>query len=157
MDKGLAVAPLDNTDKKILNMIQGEFPLTERPFKDIGKRTGLTEEETLERVIRLKQRGYIRRIGPILEPKKLGYVSLLCAACVEGHVLDEVARAVSIEVGVTHNYEREGRLNLWFTVTMKNITDIDQFLKGLEKSFSIKIFRFFEKQRFKIRTRFILE
>ena len=56
--------------------------------------------------------------------------------------------------GVTHNYEREGELNLWFTVTMERKEDIERFLSMLEETFSITIQRFPEKRTFKIRTRF---
>ena len=148
---------MDSTDKTILNMIQEEFPLTERPFEEIGKRVGLTEKETLDRITGLKQRGYIRRIGPVLEPKRMGYTSLLCAAAVPPDNLEEVAGAVSTESGVTHNYERDDELNLWFTVTMKQYQDIDMFLNDLEKKYSIAIYRFPEKRTFKIKTRFMLE
>ena len=145
---------MDHADRQILTMLQEEFPLTERPFDDIGEKIGLSGEETRRRVTRLKEHGYIRRIGPVLDPKKMGYVSLLCGAGVPAGRLEEVARAVSAESSVTHNYEREGDLNLWFTVTMKKNEDIERFLKTLEEAFSIRIYRFPEKRTFKIKTRF---
>ncbi len=148
---------MDSTDKKILNLLQEEFPLTERPFEDIGRKVGLTGQETMERVKRLKLDGYIRRIGPVLDPKKMGYASLLCAAAVTPERLEEVAAAVSADSGVTHNYERDGELNLWFTVTMKERDDIDRFIAGLEETYSIRIHRFPEKRTFKIKTHFVLE
>jgi DNA-binding Lrp family transcriptional regulator len=145
---------MDHADRQILTMLQEEFPLTERPFDDIGEKIGLSGEETRRRVTRLKERDYIRRIGPVLDPKKMGYVSLLCGASIPAGRLEEVARAVSAEPSVTHNYEREGDLNLWFTVTMKKNEDIERFLKTLEEAFSIRIYRFPEKRTFKIKTRF---
>lgn len=145
---------MDHADRKILTMLQEEFPLTERPFDVIGEKIGLSGEEIRRRVMRLRERGYIRRIGPVLDPKKMGYVSLLCGAAIPAGRLEEVARAVSAESSVTHNYEREGDLNLWFTVTMKKNEDIEGFLKALEEEFSIRIYRFPEKRTFKIKTRF---
>ena len=62
---------MDDIDKKILNTIQEEFPIAQRPFEEIGKHLAIAEKDVLERVKRLKNDGYIRRIGPILERKKL--------------------------------------------------------------------------------------
>ncbi len=148
---------IDSVDKEILNLLQEELPLVERPFEEIGEKVGLTGKETMERVDRLKQGGYIRRIGPVLDPKKMGYSSLLCAAAVPPERIEEVAAAVSAHAGVTHNYEREGEPNLWFTVTMKEKKDIDSFISGLEGTYSIKIYRFQEKRTFKIKTHFALK
>ena len=147
---------MDVMDKQILNMLQEEFPLTERPFDTLGEKIGISGEEVRVRVMELKHRGYIRRIGPVLDPKKMGYVSLLCGVAVPPERLEDAARAVSAEPAVTHNYERDGDLNLWFTVTMKKKDDIERFLTSLEKTFSITIYRFPEKQTFKIKTRFFV-
>jgi DNA-binding Lrp family transcriptional regulator len=145
---------MDPTDRAILNIIQKEFPLTEKPFEAIGRQVGISEKEALERVKWLKEKGFIRRIGLILERKKLGYASLLCGVHVDVDKIEEVAGAISKEPGVTHNYERDGELNLWFTVTMRTIADINIFLKDIEKSHSLKVYRFPEKRTFKIKTFF---
>lgn len=150
-------AAIDGIDKKILNLLQEELPLVEKPFEEIGEKVGLTGKEVMERVARLKQDGYIRRIGPVLDPKKMGYSSLLCAAAVPPERIEEVAAAVSAQAGVTHNYERDGELNLWFTVTMKEKKDIDRFISDLEEKYSITIHRFPEKRTFKIKTHFALK
>jgi len=144
----------DTIDRAILNNIQEEFPLTEKPFEAIGKQAGISEDEALERIKKLTQKGYIRRIGLVLERKKLGYVSLLCGIHVDIEVIDGLAREINKEPGVTHNYEREGELNLWFTVTMKTMDDINRFITTLERNFAIKIYKFPEKRTFKIKTFF---
>jgi len=145
---------MDPIDRALLNVIQEEFPLTEKPFEVIGKRAGISAEEALLRVLRLEEEGYIRRIGLILERKKLGYASLLCGTSVAPERIEEVAEKISEESGVTHNYERDGDLNLWFTVTMKTMDDIDRFITDLEKSFPIRVYRFPERKTFKIKTYF---
>jgi len=147
---------MDDMDRKLLDVLQEEFPLAEMPFLEIGEKMGITGSEVKTRIERLKAKGYIRRIGPVLDAKKLGYRSLLCAAAVRPDIIEEFAYAVNAEPSVTHNYERDGAvLNLWFTVTMKTENNIDEFLKGIEDKFSIAIHRFPEKRTFKIRTRFI--
>jgi siroheme decarboxylase len=147
---------MDATNRKILNLIQEEFPLTEKPFEAIGKQVGISEEEALERIRRLTEEGYIRRIGPVLERKRLGYAGLLCGTHIDADKIAMVAEEISKEPGVTHNYEREGELNLWFTITMKTMDDINTFITKLEKTFAIKVYKFPEKRTFKIKTYFPL-
>lgn len=145
---------MDDMDRKILNNIQEEFPLAERPYAVIGAAVGLDEDEVFARVKRLKESGLIRRIGPVLERKKLGYTSVLCGISVEDRRIVEIAGAISEETGVTHNYERDGELNLWFTVTKKTQAEIDDFLSEIERRFNLIIYRFPEKRVFKIKTVF---
>lgn len=147
---------IDPIDRAILNSIQEEFPITKRPFETIGRQIGISEKEALDRIKRLTKEGYIRRIGPILERKKLGYASLLCGTHVDDNLIEAVAEVINKETGVTHNYERDGELNLWFTVTMKTMNDIDKFITNLEKTFGIRIYKFPEKRTFKIKTYFPL-
>ncbi len=144
----------DDIDRKILNMIQETFPVTHRPFVTIGKHAGVSEKEALERVKRLKKEGYIRRIGPVLEPGKLAMVSTLCGVRVKYDILADVVRDINRHRGVTHNYEREGDLNVWFTVAAKSESEIDGFLSGLEQKYAVKIYRFPKKRVFKIKTMF---
>lgn len=146
---------MDDIDRRLLELLQEEFPVIEEPFIAISQKMGIAEDEVISRIERLKAAGYIRRIGPVLDAKKLGYRSLLCAASAGADIIEGLARAISAEPSVTHNYEREDTLNIWFTVTMKTRDDIDAFLKAIEEKFSIVIHRFPEKKTFKIRTRFI--
>ncbi len=145
---------MDAIDRTILNLIQEEFPLTEKPFEAIGKQARISGEEALARIRRLTEEGYIRRIGLVLERKKLGYAGLLCGTHVDADKIETIAGEISKEPGVTHNYEREGELNLWFTITMKTMDDINTFITTLEKTFSIKVYKFPEKRTFKIKTYF---
>lgn len=147
---------MDDIDKHILNIIQEEFPLTSRPFAEIGRQAGIDEEDALCRVKKLKEDGYIRRIGPVLDPGSLTLVSTLCGVRVEEEILMDVVREVNKHKGVTHNYEREGTLNLWFTITAKSVEEIDAFLSSLEGQFSLIIYRFPKKRAFKIKTYFKL-
>jgi siroheme decarboxylase len=145
---------MDVIDRTILNIIQEEFPLTEKPFEAIGKQAGISGEEALGRIRRLTEEGYIRRIGLVLERKKLGYAGLLCGAHVDIDTIEAIVKEINKEPGVTHNYEREGELNLWFTVTMKTTDDINKFITDLENAFRIKVYKFPEKRTFKIKTYF---
>ncbi|MGD9578484.1 MAG: AsnC family transcriptional regulator [Syntrophorhabdus sp.] len=145
---------MDEIDKKILNLIQEEFPLHKRPYGEIGKQVGINEKEAMERVQRLKDAGIIRRIGVVFEPKKLDYTSTLCGVHVGEDKLMQVVDAINKHTGVTHNYEREGDLNLWFTIIADKAEEIDTFIGELERRFSLKIYRFPKKRVFKIKTFF---
>ena len=47
---------MDNIDKRLLSIIQKDFPIVSRPFQEIGAKLGITEEETLNRLKKLKGR-----------------------------------------------------------------------------------------------------
>ncbi|GIU70958.1 MAG: transcriptional regulator [Candidatus Nitrosocaldaceae archaeon] len=130
---------LDDKDKEILNLIQWDFPLTKQPFKEIGKRLGIDEEEALRRIRRIKEEGLIRQINAIFDTRKLGYKSALVAMSIEPNKLEEVAYEINKHPGVSHNYERDHEYNLWFTIAVPpdgNIKhDLEQFAKldGVKK------------------------
>lgn len=145
---------MDEKDRMILNVLQEGLPVTSRPYLQIGETLGMTEEETLIRVRRLRDEGFIRRIGPVIDRKSLGYVSTLCGARVSEEYIEAVAEAINEDSGVTHNYERDGELNLWFTITKKSAEEINCFIAGIEGKFNLRIYRFPEKKLFKIRTYF---
>ena len=106
---------MDTIDKKILNIIQKDFPLVAKPFKMVAEKVGITEDEVLERISRLKQEGIIRRIGAVFDSKKMGFVSTLCAARVPEEKLKEFVEVVNSYAGITHNYRRNHEYNVWFT------------------------------------------
>lgn len=114
---------MDRLDRQILNIIQTEFPLTERPFLAIAERLQTTEDDVLQRVQRLRDEGIIRQISAIFDSRRLGYRSTLIAAQVPPEKLDEVANRVSQHPGVSHNYARNHAYNLWFTLTVSSGQD----------------------------------
>jgi DNA-binding Lrp family transcriptional regulator len=97
----------------------------------IADELGLTEREVIDRVLRLKQSGIIRRIGGNFVPGKLGYVSTLCAARVPVDQVPRFAAAVNRHPGVTHNYLRENAFNVWFTFIAPSMEEIEAKLKEI--------------------------
>jgi len=106
---------MDAIDKKILNIIQKDFPVVAEPFKVVAERLGLAEDEVLERIKDLKAVGIIRRIGAVFDSKKMGFASTLCAAKVPKKYLKKFIEIVNSYPGVTHNYRRRHDYNVWFT------------------------------------------
>jgi siroheme decarboxylase len=111
-----AAIPLDEADKKLLNLMQGSFALTTRPFAHVAALAGLTEDEVLARVARLLDKRIIREITPIFDTRALGYSSMLVAAKVDGSSPHRAAKVINSHPGVTHNYLRNHDFNLWFTI-----------------------------------------
>jgi len=108
---------MDETDRKLLNLIQQDFPIAAEPFAEFGVQLGISETDVLERIKRLKDQGIIRRIGAVFDLRKLHFVSALCAARVPEKKMGAFVAAVNAHPGVTHNYRRDHAYNVWFTLT----------------------------------------
>jgi DNA-binding Lrp family transcriptional regulator len=124
---------MDNTDKEILNLIQSGFPITQRPYLEIGKQVGSSEAEVLDRIRQLKAEGIIRRIGGNFDSRKLGFASTLCAAKVPEHKIDRFVKVVNDYPGVTHNYLRDHEYNIWFTFIAPDMAAIDHALNTISE------------------------
>jgi siroheme decarboxylase len=129
---------LDRTDRAILNEIQSNFPLKTRPYREVSVRLGLSEKEVLLRLGRMVRGGIIRRIGANFNSRKLGFTSTLCAARVPDKKKEAFVEEVNRYTGVTHNYEREGDYNIWFTFIAESQAIIDSALKKIKERSRIK-------------------
>jgi siroheme decarboxylase len=108
--------PLDETDKKLLNLMQGSFELCAHPFAHVAQLAGISEDEVMQRVQRLLDGRIIREITPIFDTRALGYSSMLVAAKVDPEYPHRAAQFINTHPGVTHNYLRDHDFNLWFTL-----------------------------------------
>ena len=144
-------------DKALLNVLQGNLPLCSHPFAALAERLGTDEATVLDRLRRLKQEGYLRRIGTFFDSNRLGYRGTLVALQVEPGYMKPVAEAINLYSGATHNYEREGRYNLWFTLLSpdvdheRRILDEIRALPGVEGMLNLKA-----KKKYKINVQFRL-
>ena len=149
---------MDDMDKAIINRIQSGFPITSRPYESIGEDVGLTEHEVIDRLSRLKECGIIRRIGGNFVPAKLGFVSTLCAARVPEDQMEKFAKVVNGFSGVTHNYTRENKYNVWFTFIAPSREVISENLKTISEQTGVQeIINLPATRVFKIRAEFELE
>jgi len=146
---------MDDTDKKLLNLIQQDFPITAAPFAEVADRLGIGEAEVRERVGRLKEEGIIRRIGAVFDLRKLGFTSTLCAARVPEEKVYAFAAAVNDCPGVTHNYRREHDYNIWFTLIAPGEEELAAALAEIKKETGIDdILSLRAVRTFKINARF---
>ena len=117
--EGGAAVPLDELDKRLLNLLQGSFPLEPRPFARVGELAGIFEDEVLRRTRRLLDDRIIRQITPIFDTRVLGYKSMLVAAKVDPEHPWRAAKVINAHPGVTHNYLRNHDFNMWFTIAVE--------------------------------------
>jgi siroheme decarboxylase len=111
-----AAVPLDELDKRLLNLLQGSFPLEPRPFARVAQLAEIREDEVLERTRRLVGERIVRQITPIFDTRVLGYSSMLVAAKVDSENPQRAAKVINSHPGVSHNYLRNHDFNLWFTI-----------------------------------------
>lgn len=148
-------------DKVLLNRIQEELPLVDRPFAVLAEELGVEENDVIERLRYLKQHGFIRRMGPFFNSNQLGYIGTLVAVRVAPDKIAAVAAAINEYPGVTHNYERysegDNIFNLWFTLLSPDVAAQEKVLSvirgmaGVEKLISLPA-----EKKFKISVRFTL-
>jgi DNA-binding Lrp family transcriptional regulator len=113
---GGAAVPLDETDKRLMNLLQSRFPLEREPFAAIAGEAGIDVGEVMARTQRLLDDRIIREITPIFDTRALGYSSMLVAAKVDSDNPHRAARIINAHPGVSHNYLRTHEFNLWFTI-----------------------------------------
>jgi len=130
--------PMDREDRLILNEIQRKFPVSHRPFLALGRKLGMKEKEVLDRVRRLKEKGIIRRIGASFSAGSVGFSSTLCAAKVPPERIEDFVTVVNSYPGVTHNYEREGDYNIWFTLIAPSRKRIEEILTEISRRTGVK-------------------
>jgi siroheme decarboxylase len=114
--KGGAAIPLDDDDRRLMNLLQSSFPLDAEPFALLAGEAELELEDVLARTRRLLDGRIIREITPIFDTRALGYESMLVAARVDPANPQRAARIVNSHPGVSHNYLRTHDFNLWFTI-----------------------------------------
>jgi len=122
-------ANIDETDKKILQLLQDDFPLVEQPYKAIGEKLNLTENQTINRLKHLTQQGVIQKIGPVVNKTKTGKpAATLVALKVPAERVTAVAQVINQYSGVSHNYLRDHEYNVWFTLNAPTSSELETTL-----------------------------
>ncbi len=129
---------LSNIDRKLVELLQTEFPLTRHPYTDVGIGLGISEEEVIAYITQLKTNGVIRQISPVLDARQLGYQPTLVAMRVEATELDKAEQLIIKHPGVSHSYERDHYFNLWFTLATPAGTDTESELEQLTSSIKVE-------------------
>lgn len=150
--------PLSPLERALLDRIQVDFPLEETPYESLGRSMSVSAQEVRDAIAHLRRTGVIRRIGGSFAPAALGYISTLVAAQVERDALESAAAAASAFPEVTHNYEREGPYNLWFTVVTPSEARLEKILGAVRACAGVRSAHSLPAVRtFKLRVDFTFE
>jgi DNA-binding Lrp family transcriptional regulator len=121
----------DLLDKRMLNLVQSRFPLSDRPFLEMAQELGTTEIDLIARIAYQKKKNVIRHIAAIFDTRKLGYKTTLVAFRLPPGKLEKGAHHINKLPGVSHNYARNGTYNLWFTLAVPPYEDLNAVIERL--------------------------
>jgi DNA-binding Lrp family transcriptional regulator len=150
---------MDKFDREILDALQKEFPLSERPYQVIARKVGSSEREVWQRVVAMVKSGVIRRLGVSLDSRKLGYASTLAAVSVPESQVLIAAEVINAYPDVTHCYQRKDAFNIWFTVIASSEQRILEVLEEIRQALELgdeRILNVPVQRLFKLDARFTL-
>jgi siroheme decarboxylase len=130
---------VDETDRYLVNALQGGFPVCERPFAAVGAALGLPEAEVIARLKRLREAAVLSRFGPMFDAERMGGAVTLCAVAVPEERFEEVAGLVNAFPEVAHNYRREHALNMWFVLATETPDGIAAALARIEAATGLPV------------------
>jgi Transcriptional regulators len=145
---------LDEIDRKLINLIQLNFPISKNPFEEIAETIGTTEEIVLLKLNRLKENGIVRRIGPIINTRGIGGTNTLAAVKVSKDEIDKAAAVINKYDEVSHNYLRNEEYNIWFTVSAPTQERLDQILSEIQEELNCPLLNLPTVNQFKIQVNF---
>ncbi|KAF0103822.1 MAG: transcriptional regulator [bacterium] len=145
--------PLDELDRRIINLMQGDFPLAERPFLAFADRLNVSERQLIARIERLLQERTLTRFGPLFNADRMGGVNLLAAMAVPEADYEEIALVVNAQPEVAHNYRREHALNMWFVVAAETPRRAEKACARIETSTGLEVFRFPKEREYFVELR----
>lgn len=145
---------MDALDRRIVNVLQEGFPLSERPYREVAERLGTTEDELLARLERLLAGGVLSRFGPMYDVEAMGGAYLLAAMRVPPADFERVAAIVNRYPEVAHNYAREHDLNMWFVLAAERPERIAEVIEEIQQSTGLSVYRFPKLEEFYVGLKF---
>jgi len=133
---------LDATDRRIVNALQGGFPLVDEPFRAAAANLGLAEAELIARIERMLEEKILTRFGPMYHVERMGGAFVLAALAVPEADFERVAEQVNALPEVAHNYRREHRLNMWFVLATETPGGIEAAIARIERETGLPVFAF---------------
>lgn len=133
---------IDAIDRQIINAVQGGFPLSAQPYRDVASDLGITEDLLLQRLQCMLDARVLTRFGPMFQVERMGGAFVLAAIAVPEDRFDAVAEQVNAFAEVAHNYRREHRLNMWFVLATETRTGIAKVIADIEAITGLRVFAF---------------
>ncbi len=145
---------MDDLDRRIVNGLQGGFPITEYPFADAAAALAISEATLIERIERLCREGWLSRFGPMFNADRLGGATTLAAMAVPAADFDRIAAIVNAFPEVAHNYAREHALNMWFVIATETPERIGGILGAIEAATGLAVYTMPKLEEFFVEARF---
>jgi len=136
------VAQLDEVDRRLINALQGGFPLVAEPYRQVADSLCLSETELLRRLDSLLERRVLTRFGPMFQIERAGGAFVLAALRVPEADFERVAAQVNAFPEVAHNYRREHELNMWFVLATATPQGIAETIAAIEAATGLPVFAF---------------
>ena len=132
----------DPLDRRIINALQGGFPLCDEPYRAVAESLGIDEAQLIGRLRRLLDQRVLTRFGPMFQIEAIGGAFVLAALAVPEQRFDEVASQVNALPEVAHNYRREHALNMWFVLATETVGGIAQAIAAIEELTGLTVHAF---------------
>lgn len=139
---------LDEVDRRIINQLQGGFPICERPFEAAARDLGLGEDDLMQRIDRMLRDRVLSRFGPLYNADRMGGTNVLAAMAVPERDFDRVAEFVNAQPEIAHNYKREHSLNMWFVGAGETPEKVEAAFSYLEQVSGYRVYRFPKEREF---------
>lgn len=145
---------MDSLDRRIINELQGGFPICERPFREAAGQLGTTESDLITRLRCMLDDGLLTRFGPLFHAERMGGALSLCAMQVPVERFDEVAAQVNAFPEVAHNYQRDHAMNMWFVLATETPRDLEKTLQAIECETGLPVFNLPKQEEFFVNLHF---
>ena len=139
---------MDEIDRKIINGLQGNFPIDDHPYQIAAQKLGITEDELLQRLEKLLENHTLTRFGPMYDIQKLGGSFSLCTIRVPSERFTEVTEIVNSFAEVAHNYERDHEFNMWYVLATESLAQIDIINQAIEEKTGLRVYNMPKLQEF---------
>ena len=145
----------DAADRRLINAIQGEFPLSARPFAEVGAALGLSEDEVIARLQSLLDDRVLTRFGPMYQVERMGGAFCLAAIAVPEAQWASAVEAVNAFPEVAHNYRREHTLNMWFVLATETPEGIADCARRIEAATGLVVHLFPKEREYFVEMRLV--
>ena len=146
---------MDDTDRRIVNALQGGFPVCDEPFAAVAETLGIGSEELIARLRALLDRGVLSRFGPQYQVERMGGRFVLAALAVPEADFERVAALVNAFDEVAHNYRRDHRLNMWFVLATETPEQIPEAARRIEAATGLPVYLFPKEREYFVQLRLV--
>ena len=133
---------MDELDRRIVNSLQGGFPICDEPYREVAERLGIAEAELIVRLGRMLESKTLTRFGPMFQVERMGGAFVLAALAVPEADYERVAEQVNALSEVAHNYRREHALNMWFVLATETPEGIAAAIHRIERATGLQVYAF---------------